>query len=102
MAPIVTANTFTVPDFEDTELNALASEKHALNVQISAYDWQRCIGAAANRGGSTSVSDVVRVALRAWLDGEADAEHIRGQAEIGLKFEQQQRARAAEVEVLSH
>jgi Arc/MetJ-type ribon-helix-helix transcriptional regulator len=82
-------DTETVPDrsqVSDQEVQDLASQRHALNVLITEYDWQRALE-AVRLEGLDSVSDVVRRALRKYLDEHPAAELFDEAALHSLKFE---------------
>lgn len=79
-------STLEPPEFEDPELAELARSRHALNVALNEYDFNR-VQEAARRMGTTSVSDVVRRALREWLDRHPDGDKFAAIARMALEFE---------------
>jgi Arc/MetJ-type ribon-helix-helix transcriptional regulator len=81
--------------FEDPDLAKLARTRHALNVAINEYDWNR-MQEAARELGTASVSDVVRRALREWLDRQPESERFDRIARMALEFElEAQKVRSA-------
>jgi Arc/MetJ-type ribon-helix-helix transcriptional regulator len=75
-------------EFEDPALAALAKIRHAMNIQVTEYDWHRALEAAREQD-SASVSEVMRQALHEWLDRHPNKETIDSIAKMALEFELQ-------------
>lgn len=76
----------------DPEIIELALTRHALNVLILEFDWQRAIE-AVRVDDVDSVSDIVRYALAKYLDEHPRADLLRDFAQDALKFELSRRKR---------
>lgn len=78
------------------EVRAIAAERHALNVLIAEGDW-RGASEIARLDARESVSDVVRSALRRYIEQHPLEPGIRKMVEESLEFEHRTRERRRDV-----
>ncbi len=72
-------------EFSKPEAAALAGNKHALNVSVCEFDFQRARELAALEGYN-GVSEIVRLALAKALDEHPQADKIGESAVANIEF----------------
>jgi len=73
----------------------IAKERHALNVLVPELDWLRSQELIGLQAGIDSVSDVVRAALKAYLDNHELTDHLFDGAMYALRFQAERERRRA-------
>jgi hypothetical protein len=73
---------------DDEALNEAANERHPLNALVPEYHWKMALE-RARMEPNTSVSDIVRRALRQYLERDEAFEHLDQWARNAIRLEMQ-------------